>query len=627
MLNLFRASGKKGASSIFLWIVVIAAIIGLGGYSLVTVATGLAGQNVATVGSQGVATNDFIRALDSSLRQTSRRLGISLSMSQARAIGLDQQVLGQLVTQGALDHQTDLLELSAGDIAVRDALLERPEFFGASGVFDELAYDLRLGNSGLRTRDYEERVRADLARTLLEAGVSGGIEMPEIIARTIMSHIGERRSYAYTVVPQDRIGEIEAPSDADLSSYFDAHKDEYLTEEIRKVSLVTLQSDEIIAAMDITAEEFKAAYDDNIAAYELPERRLVDRIVFPDIELAAEALDRIEAGEASFEEIGAERDLTPAELEVGELRQTGLPTAISEAVFGHQDLGVVGPVETDLGPALYRINAILAAQTTSLEDATDELRAQIGSRRFGQVIAEAYGPVQDLLAQGAPLDEIADTTDMVLTKLEISESGGEGLAAIAAVRSHAADQDVGEDAVLFDLPGGGIGALVVDEIQPPAVPKLAEITEVIAADWTDQAEQEALMAEAERVVGLLADGKTFATVVEAETLELVEGETPLRRGDAVDALPPNATDILFEMTQGETRILQDAQGTFALNLVEIIAYDPDSEENADEFNAVQGRISNDTARDIFYSFTQGAQNEAGVSINQTLIDQTLAHYP
>ena len=60
-------------------------------------------------------------------------------------------------------------------------------------------------------------------------------------------------------------------------------------------------------------------------------------------------MDRIRAGEATFEDVVADRGLTLDDTDMGDVTRDALGDA-AEAVFALEEPGVTGPVETDLGP-------------------------------------------------------------------------------------------------------------------------------------------------------------------------------------------------------------------------------------------------------------------------------------
>ena len=625
MLSKFRTSGKSGSRNIGLWIVLGAAIVGLGGFSLVGVASSLASQNVADVGGEKVSRDAFMRSLTNSVNQMSARFNTQLTIEQARAFGLDRQVLGQLVTQAALDKQGAELEFSVGDEAVREALLVRPEFQGPTGGFDRFTYDQELQRSDLTPREYEQRIRKDVTRTLLEAGISGGVDMPDIMATTLLKHFGEKRSYSFVVIPRDRIGELPVPSDDELTAFFEQHPDDYTAPETRKVTYIALRPDDVKDIIEISDEDLQAEYDANIARFDTPERRVVDRIVFSKLEDATDAKAKIDAGDTTFNEIGEARGLSFSDMEVGEVRLGDLPAADAELVFGAESAGVVGPVETDLGPALYRLNAILAPVKTSFEDAKAELHDELADRRAGDTIGAEIDPVQDLLASGATLEEVADETAMILGTIDVNALIGTGLAADTNFRAEALAAAIGEERDLIDLSNGGIAALRIDEIQEPRLQTYDEVADQVASDWEVVAEQTALKAEADRLMEQLAYGRRFTAVMKTEELEVATGG-PVRRGDTPQNLPASAIETVFEMDAGDVRVIEDQYDTLMISLDEVVPFNPEDAEDAARLEALQGQLSNTAARDIFFGFTQAVQNEAGVSINQNLIDETLSFY-
>ena len=61
----------------------------------------------------------------------------------------------------------------------------------------------------------------------------------------------------------------------------------------------------------------------------------------------------------------AARGLDLVDVDLGDVDRAALEGA-ADTVFGAQVGDVVGPLETGIGPALFRVNAMLSAQVTSL---------------------------------------------------------------------------------------------------------------------------------------------------------------------------------------------------------------------------------------------------------------------
>ncbi|MEO0913826.1 MAG: peptidyl-prolyl cis-trans isomerase, partial [Pseudomonadota bacterium] len=354
--------------------------------------------------------------------------------------------------------------------------------------------------------------------------------------------------------------------------------------------------------------------------------RIIDRIVFGTEDEAAAAKARLEASEIGFDALAAERGLQPGDIELGERAADALNSAERDAIFGADGPGIVGPVITDLGPALFRLNAILAEQSTSLEEATPTLREELALIEAGGLIGEEIDPVQDLLAGGAPLEEIADESPMVLGTIRISERLGEGLAADPAFRAEAQEAEVGEERDLIDIADDGIAALRVDEIVPPTLQPFEDVAETLPADWRIVAEQVALRDYAESLRTATSEARTFEAVMQEAGLGIASTE-PSRRNTPPEGLPAGILPTVFGLEENGIGLFETPNGAFLIRLDEIIPFDPDAPENATELEARQAILSNTMALDLFSGFAQSTQNAAGVSVNQTLIEQTLALYP
>ena len=65
----------------------------------------------------------------------------------------------------------------------------------------------------------------------------------------------------------------------------------------------------LIDTVEVDEDALQAAYEQRKAEYVIPERRLVERLVYPTRPKAAAAKARLDAGEATFDELVAERGL------------------------------------------------------------------------------------------------------------------------------------------------------------------------------------------------------------------------------------------------------------------------------------------------------------------------------
>ena len=342
MLGSFR----KGRGNVLIWILMVMLIVGLAGWGI-GVSGGLAPQSIARVGDRPISSDDYVRALQQELRAYSRQLGRELPMAEARDYGIDRVVLGRLINDAALDAEAATLGLSAGDERVRAQLMATPGFQGADGKFSRDAYTYALDNIGMKPAEFEGLLRSEVARETVAGGVQAAVRMPETAARTVLDFLGEKRGFDWIRLDAALLpAPVAAPTDAELEAEHDAHQDRYTRPETRRITTASITPDALAATIEIPEDELRAAYDADLASYQTPERRVADRIGFPDAAAAAAARARLDAGEIDFDALAAERGLTPEDIDQGFVTADELPAAARDVVFGAEGPGIVGPVDT-----------------------------------------------------------------------------------------------------------------------------------------------------------------------------------------------------------------------------------------------------------------------------------------
>jgi peptidyl-prolyl cis-trans isomerase D len=622
MLGSFR----KGRANILIWVLMAMLVIGLGGWGI-GVGGGLTTRHVASVGDRQVTADDYVRALQQELRAYSQQIGRDMPMAEARDYGIDRLVLLRLVNDAALDEEAARLGLSAGDDAVRAQVMATPAFQGADGNFSRDAYDFALERIGMRPAEFEELLRLEAARELVAGGVQAAATMPATAARTVLDFLGEKRGFDWVRLDAGLLpAPIAAPTDAEIEAEYEAHPDRYTRPETRRITTASVTPDALAATIEIPEAELRAAYEAAADTYRTPERRVADRIGFESAEEAAAARARLDAGEIDFDALTAERGLKPEDIDQGFVTADELSGPARDAVFGAGQPGIVGPVETPLGPSLYRINAILAATTTPFEEARAELQSERARAEAERRIHEDTAHIEDLLAGGATAEEIAAETVLELGTLALDAGTEGGLADDPGFRQAALAAETGVETDPVTLEGGGLATLRVDAVEPPALLPLAEVRDRVAADWTAARTAEALTELADGYVAELDGGLTLAAL--AERLgRPVTAVPPLTRGGTAEGAPPQLVAEIFAADPNGAVVLRDGDGVILAGLGTVEPFDPDAAENAAAAAQVEQQFDRQVADDLLTLFTAAVRDAAGVSVNQPLIDSTLARFP
>ena len=449
MLNSMRGSGQSKA----MWVVMGLLMVGLMGFG----AAGLGGGTVRSIGSVGeepIPVNSYVRGYQNAAAQMSQQAGRRLSPAELQAIGVQEQVLEAVVGQAALNNETHLRGLSVGDELVRKSILENPQFQGLSGGFDQEAYEFYLDRQlGLSKSEFEALLRKENARALLQNAVVSGVGGPDRAPMALLAFARQERSFEWAALTVDQLGTpVAAPTDAQLQAYYDENAAQFMSPRTRNITYTWMNPADLLDKADVAEELIRESYTLQSDRFNKPEQRAVDRVVFPTLADAQAARDRLDASAVSFSEIITERGLTDEDVDLGEVERGGLSEAAADVVFAETQPGVVGPVESSLGPALFRINAVIQADNTPFEEARDELRDELAGEAARRMVIDSIGDIDDLLAGGAELEELADQTDMKLGKIGYFVGMDDPIAAYEEFRTAAAAAKTGA----FTRAGGAL---------------------------------------------------------------------------------------------------------------------------------------------------------------------------
>ncbi|MDN5788317.1 peptidylprolyl isomerase [Pseudorhodobacter sp.] len=606
----------KGTSAV-VWILMGMLVLGLGGFGITNFGGGV--TTIGSVGDREIDVNDYQRALQQDINALSAQVGTQLTLQQAQAFGLDAQVRQKLINTAAVDNEAERIGISVDDARVAKEITDQPAFKGPSGAFDRDTYRYTLDRNRLSESQYESKMREDLSRSLLQGAVTGGFIAPDAVTSTLYAYISERRSYSLLpLTSADLQSQPGTPEEAELKSYYETNIAQFTRPEARRITYAALLPDDIADKMPLDEAALKQMYEDRKAEYVQPEHRLVERLVFPTEAAAAAAKTKLDAG-TPFETLVSDRGVSLSDIDLGDKAEADLGAA-GPAIFALTEPGVVGPLPSDLGPALYRMNGVLAAQNTSFEDARADLTAELATDAARRAIDDQIEGIDDRLASGATLEDLAKETDMKLGQIDFTASSNEGIAGYPAFRKAADAAAVGDFPEVVQLDDGGIFALRLDEIVPPAPIPFDEARDAVAASWHKAAETKALTALAEGIKAKVEAGAALGT------FGVVAVSGPVTRSSTVEGNLPSLLTTLFKMQENEVRVLND--GAFVA-LLQVNSLTPGASDGADAAalkGALSSQVEQALSQDAFQLYTDALTNGAGITINQAAINAVHAQF-
>jgi peptidyl-prolyl cis-trans isomerase D len=222
--------GKTILTIVFSFLIVSFAIWGIG-----DMFRGIGVSHVAEVGSVNISTQEFRQNYQTQITNLQRQTRRAITNDQARAFGLDQQVLGRMISEAALDQKVRALNLALSDETIGRMILDDPVFKGGDGRFDRARFNDVLRDNGFTELSFVREQRKNYLRQDVVETVTGRVSVPIAMQEAIHRYASETRAVEYIVLPESVAGVIGAPKDDDLNTWFEIRKSSWRAPEYRKI--------------------------------------------------------------------------------------------------------------------------------------------------------------------------------------------------------------------------------------------------------------------------------------------------------------------------------------------------------------------------------------------------------
>jgi peptidyl-prolyl cis-trans isomerase D len=604
-------------------------IISFGIWGIGDIFRGGSVSTVAKVGHSEISVDQFRNRYNEEMQQLGRQMGRPLTPEQARAIGLEQQVLGQLVAGAAIDERARQLRLGISDAEVVKQITADPAFRGLNGQFDQSTFLQRLREVGYTEQRFVFEQRQNTLRRQVAQAVDSGVTAPKAAAEALSHFRDEERSIDYVTLDGSKVGDVPAPTPEQLSAYFDEHKVAFRAPEYRKIQLITVSQQEIASTIEISEEEAKRVYQDRLKLYATPERRHVVQISFANAEDAKRASERI-AGGLAFDDLAKEPEVADRLVDLGTVTKADIidPT-VANAAFDLAEGAVSGPVTGRFGTVILRVLKIEPASTKSFAEVESDLKRDIASDRAKDEVNKIRDKIDEELGGGTPLEEIGKKLNLKVRTIEaVDRSGrtpaGEPVADLPAgvdVVNSAFNTEVGNENDALSLPGGGFVWYDVVNITPSRERTLDEVKDRVEARFREDEVIKRLNAKTEDIVGKLKSGASLAEVAAAEGLT-VQSKSGLKRQGGAE-LPPRVISEVF-------RIAKDAVGSaegqnptdrviFRVTDVKVPAFDANSVTTTRLMDQLKSSYSDD----VLSQYVARLESDVGTDINRNALAQAV----
>jgi peptidyl-prolyl cis-trans isomerase D len=627
MLRGIRKASSNWLGKTIMAVVMGVLIVSFGVWGIADIFRGFGQSTLATVGHTEISTEQFRQLYTDRLQQIGRQVGRPMTMDQARAFGLDRQVLQQTIAEAALDEEARRLGLAQSEEETKRMIFSDPNFKGANGSFDPARFAAAIRQFGYSEARYVADQRKVTLRRQIAGTISAGLSPPKVMIEALSHFQNEQRSIEYVKLNAAQAGTIDPPSPETLAGYFDEHKVQFRAPEYRKIAFVAITPEEIGKWSEVSDEDAKKLYEMRRETIGTPEKREVQQVVFPNMEEAMAARTRLGSG-TSFDELAKERGLKASDVDLGMVSKSEIiDPAIANAAFSLPSGEISQPVQGRFGVAVVKISKIVPGVDVFYDSVSQGLKKEIATERARKQVSDLRDKMEDERGGGASVIEAAKKLGLAAVTIDAVDRSGRlpnGQLATNVlpgldVVTQAFNSDVGVDNDPISYHGGYVWFDVLG-ITPSRERGLDEVKDQVETKWHEDQVASRLRTKATEMVQKLDQGAKLRDEAAAAGLK-VETAASLKRDATPPGVPASAISAAFRTAKdGAGQTPSADNGEWIVFRVTDITVPP-VDMASDDIKKMKGQLQRSLEDEQIAQYVARLETQIGTSINEAAFAQ------
>jgi peptidyl-prolyl cis-trans isomerase D len=635
MLSFFRKISK---SKVGTWVIAAIGLAILAGFALADLSNfgtgqigmGMGSSTLAKVGDQEVGEREVSDAMQRRLQQVRQQRP---DADYASIIGDFNQVLEALINQDTLLAFSDKYHFPLSKRLIDAEIAQIPGTKGLNGEFSEQAYQQFLAQQRLTDAEVRQVISGDLLQRLIVTPVVANARAPLGVATPYASMLLESREGEAAIVPTDAFKAGLKPTDAQVQQHYAANRARYMIPEQRTLRIARLGPDQV-ANVSASDQEIAKYYNDNKATYASSETRSLSQVVVQD-QATANAIAQRAKGGATLAAAAAPAGPNAAVTTLKDQSQQAYAGVAgndaANAVFAAPSGGVVGPIKTEFGWAVVKVDSVKKGGGKTLDQARAEIAAKLNADKRKGAIEDVIAKVQDALDNGSNFSEATAAAKLPVTTTPLITANGTSRAdpsyklapELAPALKSGFSMAPNDEPEVVALSGDqGYAIVSPSQVVPSAPAPLASIHDQVASDWiNDQATQRA-RAAAEQIAAKASGSVSLADAIKAMGAPIPAPRPITARriqiADAQGNIVP-ALRLLFTTGAGKSKMAPNPQGGGFF----VVKTDKITPGNAlispGLISQVQGQLSQASSSDYAEQFLADLKREMKAKRNESAI--------
>ena len=478
---------------------------------------------IASVNGEPIFYEDYNRIYTNLITQMRQSFGDALNEEMIKSLRLRDQAINQLVDEKFLLAEAERLDFTVSDQELAEAI-GSIEAFQTAGMFDSRRYEYILDRSRLTKETFEAEQKKAMLIDRVRNFIVSGVKVSEEEAKEWYRWNDASVNIDFVRFSPSSYKDIQ-PTDDEIASFFDSHKENYKTEPKLKARYLRFEPEKYQAGIEISEEALREYYDDNPAEFVTPKtveaRHILIRVPQeadpPSDEKARKEAERILelAREGNdFAELAKKYSQGPSANNGGYLGSFGKESMVkpfSDAAFSMNAGDISEPVRTQFGWHIIKVEKVNDASTITYDDARSKIQQKLIDEQAKTLAYDEAEQVYDASFEGDDLvrnaaDRNMDVGETDFFTREGPKTGIADRAAFAAAAFKLAPMDISEIVELED----GFYIVQVVENLAPQIPGINDVQSRVRADLIKEKQSERSIRDAEAFLAGAREGKSLA---------------------------------------------------------------------------------------------------------------------
>ncbi|MBU0555942.1 MAG: SurA N-terminal domain-containing protein [Alphaproteobacteria bacterium] len=586
---------------------------------------GSSSTEVAKIGDRALTAAE-LQSRAQMVFERQRQENPELTIDQFLADGGLTRVADELISARSLIAYGEKHGMRVSKALIDAEIARNSAFTDATGNFSETVFRQMLAQQRIAEQDLRDDIAAQIIQQHILQPVGVGTKAPSSMVPPYAAMLIEERSGEMFAIPAATFAPEAAPSDAQLQAFFKQNASQFAIPEQRQLryALINLARFEPQAAP--TEAEIADLYKSREKQFASRKTRDFSQLILANEAMAKDAAAKARTGQ-SLQDVA--KSLGLAALRVDGVDESQLATQmnadIAKASFAAEKGGIVGPVRSPAGWAILRVEDVRDVPGKTLDQAREELSAEIRQIKERQLFSEFLNDIDGRLGAGATLDDLAKEHNLTVVETPLIVSNGQALrdpafqpdeTVQALLEGGFAAREDDDPQIVQVKPDEEAAILAVGDVVPAGPPPFAEVKPAVETAW--------------KLAQGISKAREVATQLAAELGKGAEPGPLLAKLGIADAprqsLSARRADInqqggrippplqaLFSIRKGATRMvpLENNQGFVVVRLDEIKQNDP--EEVPQLMQSTAAGLSNVLGGEYAQQFLTAIRQELGVT--------------